>query len=118
MRIYEGEHPLWLKLGEQLGAPSQKAAVEKARKFEGNRELERSEALPATFEGRAKFYGRQLNCPVAVYPVEGRRPGEWASMLFYEVKGEEPEPDLDLLLGFPDSEGTQFILTRRGANRI
>lgn len=118
MRINDGEHLVWLKFDEPLDESKQMEARKEIRKFEGNCELERSEALPGTFEGRAKFYARRLECPVAVYPVEGHGPGEWAGILFYEVQSEKPRPDKDLLLGFPDSDGTRFIITRRGANRI
>lgn len=107
-----------MKFGEQLSESKRTEAENEAQKFEGIFELERSEALPATFEGRAKFYGKQLRCPVAVYPVEGHEPGEWGGLLFYEVPNEKPQPDPDLLLGFPDSDGTRFIITRRGATRI
>lgn len=48
------------------------------------------------------------------YSLKGREPGQWAGMLFYEVEGEEPRPDADLLLGFHGRDGTRFIVTRRG----
>lgn len=118
MRINNGEHPVWLRFDEPLDESKQMEARKEVRKFEGKCELERSEALPGTFEGRAKFYARRLECPVVVYPVEGHRPSEWAGILFYEVQDEEPRPDADLLLGFADSDGTRFISTRRGAKQI
>jgi hypothetical protein len=118
MRISDLEHPVWLKFDELLGESKRTEARKKVETFEGTYELERSEAVPATFEGRAKFYACRLRCPVAVYPIEGYGPGEWAGILFYEVEDEKPRPDTDLLLGFPDSDGARFIITRRGADQI
>jgi hypothetical protein len=64
-----------------------------------------------------RYYARGLKCPVAAYYRGGEIFTMGGGLLFFEVQDENPQPDLDLLLGFPAENG-DFIVTRRGTTRI
>jgi len=110
--------PVWVA-DDPLPEPKLQQAQQKVFEFQRQHELDAPLGVPADpIEERATFYAHGLKCPSVAYPVEGCEIHEWGGLLFYEVKDEEPRPDTDLLLGFPDEEGTAFIVTRRGTNRI
>jgi len=116
--IGDSRFPTWVANATLPGSAFQRAQ-EKVFKFQRKHKLGAPRGVPISpIEERVIFYSQGLHCPCVGYPVEGCDLDEWGGLLFYEVENEEPQPDTDLLLGFPDGRGTAFIVTRRGTNRI
>jgi len=71
----------------------------------------------SSFSDVVRYYARGLKCPVVAYYRGGEIFTMGGGLLFFEVQDEDPQPDLNLLLGFPAENG-DFIVTRRGTTRI